>query len=100
MRILCEKCGEIGSDQERWFYGMINEEKMPFQTIEKICSQNCQKCGGKLYTENGKYETMHDGTPYKPPTIAEKLGLTKFVKGTMKKQKSLIKKEKKELQND
>ena len=97
MRILCQKCGEIGSDQERWFYGMWDEDKMPIQTIEKMCQQKCKKCGGGLYTENGKYTKMHDGSPYREPTLAEKVGIGKIVNAFMKQNKKAIKKEKRKI---
>lgn len=100
MKFVCEKCGEAGSDKERWFYSPVNLDKLPFQTIEKISNLKCKACGGTLELEEGAYTTLRDGSPYRKPSIMEGLKVKKHLLTFAKNNKAKIKKEKKKLKND
>lgn len=91
MKIMCETCGEVGTDNERWFYSMIRIEKMTSQVITKIEKQKCKKCGDSLSAEDGTYETMYDGSPYQKATVIDYLHMNRWLKKFGKDNKKEIK---------
>lgn len=100
MKFVCENCGEVGSDKERWFYGPVDMDKVPLATIEKLSKLKCKRCAGQLFLEEGAYETLRDGSPFRKPTLKEALGVKKHLIGFAMRNKKQLKEEKQALDAD
>lgn len=102
MRVLCETCGEVGSNKQRFFINGISEKRTTQSTITKMESLACLMCGGRLFVDFDKYETLSGGEPWREPTLLERVGLKKLPKELLKNKKQLKKcvEEYKELDNE